>query len=90
MNAALLRRRGNVVYVATPSLKELLALDVETRLELVQELWDSILKDANAGAELGVSDEERRDLDERLRDDDEHPDDAIPWTDARTRLRNGR
>ena len=72
--------------MATPSLKELLALDVETRLALVQELWDSIVKDAQAGAELAVSDVERGELDERLREDDEHPADAIPWNEARTRL----
>ena len=75
--------------VATPNLKELLALDVQTRLALVQELWDSIVKDAEAGADLPVSDAERRELDERLREDDEHPEQAIPWQEARARLRNG-
>ena len=75
--------------MATPNLEELLALDVETRLALVQELWDSIVKDAQAGAELPVSDTERRELDDRLREDDEHPEHAIPWQEARSRLRNG-
>ena len=75
--------------VATPNLKELLALDVQTRLALVQELWDSIVKDAQAGAELPISDAERRELDDRLREDDEHPEQAIPWHEARARLRNG-
>ena len=73
--------------MATPSLKELLALDVETRLALVQKLWDSIVTDAQTGAELPISDADRRELDDRLREDDEHPEHAIPWQEARARLR---
>jgi putative addiction module component (TIGR02574 family) len=75
--------------VAAPNLTELLALDVQTRLALVQKLWDSILKDAQGGAELPVSEAERAELDNRLREDDEHPDAAISWTEARARLRSG-
>jgi putative addiction module component (TIGR02574 family) len=77
------------LFVATPNLEELLALDVQTRLALVQELWDSIVKDAEAGDELPISDADRSELDDRLREDDEHPEQAIPWQDARAQLRNG-
>ena len=75
--------------MATPTLKELLALDVETRLKLVQELWDSIVKDAQSGAELPISEAERRELDDRLREDDKDPEGAISWPEARARLRSG-
>jgi putative addiction module component (TIGR02574 family) len=75
--------------MAAPNLQELLALDVQTRLSLVQELWDSLIKDAQSGAELPISEAERAELDDRLREDDEHPDVAISWTEARARLRNG-
>lgn len=81
---------GNLPRVATPSLKDLLALDVETRVALVQELWDSIVKDAEGGAELALSDADRLELDERLREDEARPQEAIPWDEARVRLRNGR
>jgi putative addiction module component (TIGR02574 family) len=64
-------------FVAEPKIDELLALDVQTRLEIVQELWDSIVKDAKAGAELPISQRERETLDERLREDDEDPGAAI-------------
>lgn len=37
-------------------------------------------------SQLKVSPEERALLDDRLREDDEHPDAAIPWADARARL----
>lgn len=76
-------------FVATPKIEELLALDVQTRLALVQQLWDSIFKDAESGSELPISNDERRELDDRLREDDEHPEQAIPWQEARSRLRNG-
>lgn len=73
--------------MSAPPLNELLALDVQTRLALVQELWDSIVKDAQAGADLPVDQAVRDELDRRLREDDDEPDAAIPWADARDRLR---
>lgn len=69
-----------------PDVHELLALDLETRLALVQQLWDSIIADASAGAQLPLADHERELLVERLREDDEDPDSAIPWSEARARL----
>ena len=74
--------------MAAPNINELRKLDVETRLALVQELWDSIVDDAQRGATLSLSDEERRELDDRLREDDEDPDGAIPWAEARAQLRD--
>jgi putative addiction module component (TIGR02574 family) len=74
--------------MAAPNVKELLALDVQARLALVQELWDSIVQDAQTGDALPVSESECRELAERLREDDEQPDAAISWSDARARLRN--
>ena len=74
------------LQVATSNLKELLALDVQSRLALVQELWDSILQDVRPG-ELLISDAERRQLDDRLQEDDQHPADVMAWPDARARLR---
>ena len=69
-----------------PDVQELLALDLETRLVLVQQLWDSIIADASAGAQLPPADHERELLEERLREDDEDPDSAIAWSEARARL----
>lgn len=75
--------------MAAPGLKELLALDVQSRLALVQELWDSIVSDAKAG-DLPLSETERQELDARLREDDDHPEDAVPWSEARAQLRQRR
>jgi putative addiction module component (TIGR02574 family) len=76
-----------VEIMAAPDVKKLLELDLETRLSLVQQLWDSIVQDANAGAEIPLTVTERELLDQRLREDDADPGAAIPWSEARTRLR---
>jgi putative addiction module component (TIGR02574 family) len=67
-------------------MQKLLELDLETRLALVQKLWDNIVQDANAGGELPLSAADRELLDARVREDDEDPDAAIPWSEAKARL----
>ena len=69
-----------------PNIDDLLVLDVETRLVLVQKLWDSILEDARDGTAMPVSPQERALLDERLREDDDDPAAAVPWAEARAEL----
>ena len=69
-----------------PSIDHLLQLDLETRLELVQKLWDSIFQDAQHGAAMPVSAQARELLDARLKEDDDDPDAAIPWAEARAEL----
>jgi len=76
--------------MGVPDLRDLLALDVQTRLALVQELWDSIVADAQAGTDLPLSEADRSELDDRLREDDEHPDGSVSWAEARARLRSER
>jgi putative addiction module component (TIGR02574 family) len=73
--------------MAAPNIKELFALDVQERLALVEELWDSISKDAQLGAALPLTESERRKLDDRLREDDDDPDSALSWEEARGTLR---
>ena len=88
-------RRGSVSitaacyggFVATISKADLLKLDIAQRLELIEELWESIVDEANVGATLPLSAADRALLDQRLREDDEDPDAAIPWSEAKARLR---
>ena len=72
--------------MAVPDVQELLKLDLETRLALVQKLWDSIVDAASSGAPLPLAEAERELLDQRLHEDDEDPEAAIPWAEARARL----
>ena len=69
-----------------PDIEFLLELDVETRLVLVQKLWDSIFQDAQASAALLVSPQERELLDARLKEDDDDPEAATPWAEAHNAL----
>ena len=48
----------------------------ETRIALVQEIWDSIAAESNSGL---LSEAQRKELDRRIAEDDAHPDDVIPW-----------
>lgn len=75
--------------MSPPNLDSLLTLDVETRLALVQKLWDSIFRDTQDGAAIPVSPHERELLDARLKEDDDDPDAAIPWAEARAELLRG-
>lgn len=51
-------------------------LPLEERLALVEEIWDSIAADAGA---LPLTDAQRRELDQRIAEDDAHPEDVTSW-----------
>jgi putative addiction module component (TIGR02574 family) len=59
------------------------SLSREQRLELLEKLWDSL-----AAEEIPITDELREELDRRLDDLDQNPDDSEPWEDLRERLRS--
>ena len=64
--------------------QELFKLSTAEKLELVEELWDSI-PEADEALELTV--EQREDLDRRLAEADADPDGGVPWEEARERIR---
>ncbi|HEY0480348.1 MAG TPA: addiction module protein [Kofleriaceae bacterium] len=72
--------------MSIPDINNLLTLDVETRLVLVQKLWDSIFEDAEGGSTLPLSPPERELLDARLKEDDDDPESAVSWDEARAEL----
>ena len=72
--------------MAMPSRAELLKLDVAARLELIEELWDSIASDPVAAAQLPLTDAERGLLDQRLREHREDPSGARPWAEVRAEI----
>jgi putative addiction module component (TIGR02574 family) len=67
------------VRVVSESLKRfgLDKLDVEQRLALIEEIWNSI--DADDSAAIQLSDAQRAELRVRLLEDDEYPDDVVTW-----------
>ena len=72
-----------------PSTRELLELDVQTRLELIDQLWESVVNDLNDPSKpnaLPISDATRALLEERTREYLADPSAAVPWEDVHTRL----
>lgn len=61
-------------------------LSVAERLQLVEDLWDSLTAEAPDEA-LQVTPELAADLDRRLAEHEADPASAIPWDEARARIR---
>jgi putative addiction module component (TIGR02574 family) len=66
---------------------ELRKLSVAERLELVQELWDSIAADCERDPHP-LTDEQRQDLERRLAEADADPTGGAPWREVRERIRH--
>jgi putative addiction module component (TIGR02574 family) len=68
---------------------ELLRLDVQARLKLIDELWDSVLQDLNdpqSPQSLPVDDDLRALLDRRRAAYRANPDAGASWAEVRDRL----
>lgn len=65
-------------------LDELLKLSEAERIQLAQDLWDSI---PEASPALPLSDEEFEEMERRLAEHHADPSSSIPWDEARARLR---
>jgi putative addiction module component (TIGR02574 family) len=64
-------------------LDELLKLTVAERIQLAEDLWDSIAAKPDA---LPLTDTQRAEIERRLAEHDRDPESAIPWEEARGRL----
>lgn len=69
--------------MSTSPFPELLKLSEAERIQLAQDLWDSI---PAASSALGLSEEQRQELDRRVAEHEANPGSAIAWADARARL----
>jgi putative addiction module component (TIGR02574 family) len=65
---------------------DLLKLDVATRLDLIEALWDSIANDETAATQLPLTEAERAMLDERLREYREDPEAGQSWAEVRSEI----
>lgn len=61
------------------------ALPVSERIELVEDIWDSIAEDTAAGS-LPLSSEQRAELHRRLAEHRADPDSGVPWEEVRAAL----
>jgi putative addiction module component (TIGR02574 family) len=68
-------------------LEEILRLSVAERIQLAEDIWDSIAADPAA---LPLSDAQRQELDRRLESYAQNPDDGLPWEELREKVRKSR
>lgn len=64
-------------------IEELLMLSVPERIQLVEDLWDSIAAEQES---IPVTDAQMEELRRRLEEHEADPDSATPWTEVRERL----
>jgi putative addiction module component (TIGR02574 family) len=69
--------------MATPSIADLLHLSVAERIQLVEDLWNSIAAEADG---LPLTEAQRQEIDRRLAEHARDPQSAIPWEEVRVRL----
>jgi len=62
--------------------KELMELTPEERIQLVEDLWDSITPEEMPP----LTDEQKREIDRRLAEHGKDPGRASPWAEVRARL----
>ena len=69
------------------SLSDVLELSVSERIQLVEDIWDSIA----VGAEpLPLTEAQREELDRRLDDYEKHPEEGSTWEEVKRRILGGR
>lgn len=63
---------------------DVLRLSVPERIQLVEDIWDTI---AEVPEQVGLSDEQKAELDRRLDAYHRNPDEGSPWEMVRERIR---
>ncbi|MEK7684656.1 MAG: addiction module protein [Verrucomicrobiota bacterium] len=69
--------------MSTISIKDVLALSVAERIQLAEDIWDTIPTRAEA---VPISDALREELDRRIEDHRRHPERGTDWEDLKRRL----
>jgi len=68
----------------TATLKEITALSIEDRIDLVQAIWDSI---AAEQAYPDLTEVQQQELDRRIADHEANPDNVLTWEEIKASLR---
>jgi putative addiction module component (TIGR02574 family) len=68
------------------SLADVLELSVPERIQLVEDIWDSIAAIPQA---VSLTQAQRDELDRRLDDLEAHPEDGSPWETVKGRILGG-
>ncbi len=68
-----------------PTFANILELSVAERIQLVEDIWDSIVASPES---LPVTEAQRQELDRRLAAYHKSPEGNAPWTEAKQRIRS--
>lgn len=71
--------------VMSTQLSDILQLSIAERIQLAEDIWDSI---AVAPEAVPVTDEQKQELDRRLQAHAQNPDEAVSWDELERKLRN--
>jgi putative addiction module component (TIGR02574 family) len=69
------------------SASDVMELSVAERIELVEDLWDSI---AEVPESVELTEEQKKTLSERLNAYHKNPDDGSPWDEVKKRIKAGK
>jgi len=64
---------------------DILELSVAERIQMVEDIWDSIAAVPEA---VPLSEDQKKELDRRLEAYHQNPDAGSPWSDVKQRIRN--
>lgn len=65
------------------TIAEIETLSVEDRLRIVEAIWDSIAAEPE---NLLLTEAQRQVLERRIAEDDENPDDVVPWDEVKAQM----
>jgi putative addiction module component (TIGR02574 family) len=68
----------------TNTLNEIVALSIEERINLVQEIWDSIAADQ---AYVDLTDAQKQELERRTADYEANPDNVMTWKEIKASIK---
>ncbi len=68
----------------TVSVSEILKLSVPERIQLAEDIWDSLLEVPDA---ISLTEDQKRDLDRRLESYHLNPQQGSPWQEVKDRIR---
>ena len=66
-------------------LSDILQLSIAERIQLVEDIWDSIVAFPEA---LPLTEAQRQELDRRLQAHAQNPDEGISWDELKKKIRN--
>lgn len=69
------------------TLGEISQLSVAERIQLAQDIWDSVWANPES---LELTEAQRQELDRRLENYRRDPDSSVPWSEVKRRLRNAK